>query len=321
MTTLQPFLPWLAILGGFVGLIWSADRFVEGSASIASRFGVPKLIIGLTIVAFGTSAPEVLVSISSSLKGAGDLAVGNALGSNLANIGLVLAITCFIAPIPIKLHILQQEFLIMLGISAVAGLVLWDANLTTLDGMILMLMMIPLMLWIFKSRKNHPEEVETLETLSLQLGLLWFVLGLVALIISSEVLVWGARTTAINLGVSPLIVGLTIVAVGTSLPELAASIASALKGHHDIALGNVIGSNMFNLCLVMGIAPIIQRIDMGPEVFHRDFIAMAAMSLMLGLFMLTYYALRKKLGKAELSRVAGAALLLGYIGYYVVLLV
>ena len=313
------YLPWIAILIGFVGLVWSADRFVEGSATIAGRLGVSKLVIGLTVVAFGTSAPEVLVSISSSLKDSGELAVGNALGSNLANIGLVLGITAVLAPLPIKDHILKQEFLIMLGVMALAGWFLWDAHLALWEGVVLVASLVPLMAWIAYSKKHHPEEIEEVATLTITMGLLWFIIGLAVLIVSAEILVWGARNAALNLGVSPLIIGLTVVAVGTSLPELAASITSALKGHHDIAIGNVIGSNMFNILLVMGIAPVIQPIFMGAEVFSRDFLAMSGITLVLGAAMLLGY-LNKGNNHHKLGRFPGIVLLLLYGSYYLLLI-
>jgi cation:H+ antiporter len=311
-------LPWIAILIGFTGLIWSADKFVEGSASIASRFGISKLIIGLTVVAFGTSAPEVVVSISSSLRNAGDLAIGNAIGSNLANIGLVLGITALIAPLPIKTHILKQEFVIMLGVFCLAGFFLFDSRLSLLEGIILVSMMIPLLLWIAYSKKQHPEDGEELpEITSMKAGILWFIFGLSLLIASAEILVWGAKTVALEFGVSPLIIGLTVVAVGTSLPELAASVMSALKGHHDIAIGNVIGSNIFNLLLVMGIAPIINPISMEAEVFSRDFAAMSIIALFLGGAMLFSYL--KSKGNSQLGRLTGIGLLILYLAYYTLL--
>jgi cation:H+ antiporter len=312
-------LPWIAILIGFVGLIWSADRFVEGSAAIAGRFGVSKLMIGLTVVAFGTSAPEVIVSISSALKGVGDLAVGNALGSNLANVGMVLGITALIAALPIKGHILKGEYLVMLGVIAIAGVFLFDGQLTRWEGFVLVGLIIPLMIWIVFSKKQHPGDVEDLpDEMPMGMGLLWFLIGLITLIISSEVLVWGAKTTALRLGVSPLVIGLTIVAVGTSLPELAASIASALKNHHDIAIGNVIGSNMFNLLLVMGIPATISPIVMDTTVFYRDFLSMAGIALVLGTLMLISY-LKSQNGEGRLGRIAGTLLLLLYVGYYYIL--
>lgn len=312
---LDTLLPWIAILLGFIGLIWSADRFVDGSATIASRFGISKLIIGLTVVAFGTSAPEVVVSISSSLKDAGDLAIGNAIGSNLANIGIVLGITAIIAPLPIKTHILKQEFLIMLGVFALAGVFLFDGKLSLLEGIILVSLLVPLLAWIAYSKKQHPEEEDDIpEITSMKAGIIWFVVGLSLLIMSAEILVWGAKTVALEFGVSPLIIGLTVVAVGTSLPELAASVVSALKGHHDIAIGNVIGSNIFNLLLVMGIAPIIKPIAMEPEVFTRDFAAMSIMALFLGGAMLFSYL--KSKGNSQLGRLTGIALLVLYGTYY-----
>ena len=315
---LDTLLPWIAILIGFAGLIWSADRFVDGSATIASNFGVPKLIVGLTVVAFGTSAPEVIVSISSSLKDAGDLAVGNALGSNLANVGMVLGITALIAPLPIKKHILKQEFLIMLGVMALSGLFLYDATLTLWEGITLITLLIPLLVWIGYSKKQHPEELEEIPQSPVKMAILWFIIGLSALIISAEILVWGAKSIATSFGVSPLVIGLTIVAVGTSLPELAASVMSAIKGHHDIAIGNVIGSNIFNLLLVMGIAPIIQPITMDGAVFTRDFAAMAGITLLLGGLMLISY-LKNKGSHSQLGRLSGIILLVLYAGYYTLL--
>lgn len=315
---LNTMLPWGAILLGFVGLLWSADRFVEGSATIAGKLGVSKFIIGLTVVAFGTSAPEILVSVSASLKKAGELAVGNAIGSNLANVGIVLGLTALVIPLPIKGHILKQEFLIMLVIMAVAGVFLWDGQLRFWEGLVLVSLLAPVMYWISQSKKSHLEEIEEVEMLSLKAGVLWFLAGLTILIVSAEILVWGAQIAALRLGVSPMIIGLTIVAVGTSLPELAASIASALKAHHDIAIGNVIGSNMFNLLVVMGIAPLINPIVVGPEAFTRDFMAMCLITLLLGLAMWISYA-KSDSKNALLSRLSGALLLLTYVGYYIVL--
>ena len=315
---LDTLVPWIAILIGFIALIWSADRFVDSSATIASRFGVSKLIIGLTVVAFGTSAPEVVVSISSSLKNAGDLAIGNAVGSNLANIGMVLGITAIIAPLPIKTHILKQEFLIMLGVFALAGAFLFDSKLALLEGLILVGLLLPLLAWIAYSKKQHQEDVDETPIITpMKAGIMWFIIGLALLIISAEILVWGATAVALELGVSPLIIGLTIVAVGTSLPELAASATSAFKGHHDIAIGNVIGSNIFNLLLVMGIAPIVNPVAMEPEVFTRDFAAMSGIALFLGGAMLFSYL--KSKGNSQLGRLTGVALLILYGFYYTLL--
>ena len=311
-------LAWGAVLIGFVGLIWSADRFVAGSASIATNFGVSKLLIGLTIVAFGTSAPEIVVSIISALKGAGDLAVGNALGSNLANIGLVLGVTALISPIPIKGHILKQEYPIMLGVSLVAGWFLWDATLQLWEGVVLLSLLIPVLAWMAFSKKQHPEEMdEEMPEYTFAKAVLWFLVGLVLLVASSNSLVWGAEVIALHFGVSPLIIGLTVVAIGTSLPELAASVVSALKGHHDIAIGNVIGSNIFNLLVVMGIPPLIERLNMDTQVFSRDYMAMVILSAALGAFMLMMYRFKKT--QARMGRLLGLLLLCLYGIYYAIL--
>lgn len=248
-----------ALLGGFVGLIWSADRFVEGSAALARRLGVPKLIIGLTIVAFGTSAPEIMVSISASLRGSGELAVGNALGSNLANMGLVLAITALLVALPIQRHLLMRELPILLLATALAGATLYDGQLTHVEGALLLAALLVAMAVLTLSRRTHPPELDSdIPDYTRLAASLWFLIGLVTLVASAELLVWGAQELALAAGVSPLVVGLTLVAIGTSLPELAASVGSALKGHQDMALGNIIGSNLFNVLAVMALPGLIQ---------------------------------------------------------------
>lgn len=314
MTTL---LPWLAVLAGFIGLVWSAERFIEGSAAIANNAGVPKLLIGLTIVAFGTSAPEVVVSISSSLRDAGELAIGNAIGSNLANIGLVLGITALIAPLPIKSHIMKQEVPIMLGIMAIAGWFFFDGKLMRHEGIILVSLILPLLFWLAYSKKQHPEEEEDIQTMKTWIAAMWFLIGLSLLIVSAEILVWGATSIALDLGISPLIIGLTIVAIGTSLPELAASVISALRGHHDIAIGNIIGSNIFNLLLVAGIPGIISPLALGDEVFHRDYLSMIGITLILCVLMLRGFIWGKS---AAIGRISGFLLLALYTGYYALLI-
>ena len=324
---LQTLLPWLAIFAGFIGLLWSSHHFVEGSAAVAQNLGVPKLIIGLTIVAMGTSAPEVIVSISSALNDASELAVGNALGSNLANIGLVLGITALIAPLPIKGHILKQEFPLMLALMLIAGGFLWDGRLTATEGIILVVLIIPVLFWFAYAKKHHPEEEDEIPSMATPKALFWFLVGLVAMIISAETLVYGAKIIALQFGISPLVVGLTVVALGTSLPELAASISSALKGHHDIAIGNVIGSNIFNILLVMGIPAIIEAIDLEPSVFSRDYLAMMGLTLLLGFAMVFSYFKGNhtstsgsiQVKRSSISRFTGVLLLIAYIAYYFVL--
>lgn len=318
-------LAWLAILAGFGGLIWSADRFVGGSAAIASNLGISRLVVGLTIVSLGTSAPEIVVSISASLKGSGELAVGNALGSNLANIGLVLAITALIAPMPIQRHLLTQEIPILLLVTAAAGFILFDAQLVAIEGAFLLASLIPLLYFMVRTKQKNPAEEDDSEIpdLGTSAAALWFVVGLTALIISSEALVWGAQIVATSFGVSPLIIGLTVIAVGTSLPELAASVMSALKGHHDMALGNIIGSNIFNILAVMSVPGLINPPQMDILVFSRDFLAMGGVTLLLAAAITVDYWLRNRQpgsnGTARLGRRIGILLLASYISYYYLL--
>jgi cation:H+ antiporter len=310
-------LPWLAVLAGFVGLIWSADRFIDGSAAIANNFGIPKLLIGLTVVAFGTSAPEIVVSISASLRGAGEIAIGNAIGSNLANIGLVLGITTLVAPLTFKPYILRQEIPIMLAVMGVAGWFLYNGDLSRTEGILLVSLMIPLLVWLFYSKKQHPEEEDDIASMSMLSAGLWFGIGLALLVTSAEILVWGATSIAKGFGISPLVIGLTVIAIGTSLPELAASVMSTLKGHYDIAIGNVIGSNIFNLLLVAGIPAIIQPLSMTPDVFYRDYFSMMLLSTALCGLMLAALLIRKN---STLGRLSGTLLLMLYVGYYVLLM-
>lgn len=317
----------VAILVGFAGLVWSADRFVGGSAAIARNLGVSRLVIGLTIVSLGTSAPEILVSISASLKGAGEMAVGNALGSNLANIGLVLAITGLIAQLPIQKHLLTQEVPILLFVTLLAGITLYDSKLSTTEGVFLAATVIPLILWMIISKRRHPspEEEETdIPDISNAAAIFWFIAGLGLLVASSEILVWGAQHTATHFGVSELIIGLTVIAIGTSLPELAASVVSAIKGHHDIALGNIIGSNIFNILAVMSVPGFLGPTPLAGEVFSRDFLAMAGITLLLcGAIIIDYFLRRPQDGSdhqgARLGRVIACCLLTAYVAYYLVL--
>lgn len=319
-------LPALAVIAGFVGLIWSADKFVNGSAAIARELGVSTLIIGLTIVSFGTSAPEVVVSISAAIKQTGDLAIGNALGSNIANIGLVLAITALIAPLPVQKHILYDELPILILVTLLAGLFLYDGQLVIWEGTVLLGVFIPAMTFLVKRKQSdlspieREAEEEQVKALALGWAIFWFVCGLVLLIISSEVLVWGAKSFAVYFGVSPLIIGLTVVAVGTSLPELAASVTSALKGHHDIAIGNIVGSNMFNLLTVMAIPGLIDQPQMATSVFIRDYSAMLLLTLLLSAAIVMNY--RRSSSRAintQLGKGLGAILLSLYLAYYVLL--
>lgn len=307
----------LAVAGGFIGLVWSADRFVSGSAALALHLGLSKLVIGLTIVSLGTSTPEIMVAVSAGLKGAGELAVGNALGSNLANIGLVLGVTTLIAPLPTQRHLLGQEIPLLLVVTALAGIMLRDARLSAIESLILLGLLAPLLWLTVRLKKQHhstEEEDVAIRAYSSARATAWFFIGLATLLASSEVLVWGARHLASAAGVSPLVIGLTVVAIGTSLPELAASVVSALRGHFDLALGNIIGSNVFNILAVMSVPGIIATVEMEDAVFSRDYLAMLAMTLLLVAAISA--SLWRHPGGGHLGRRLGALLLASYGAYY-----
>ena len=308
----------LAILGGFALLVWSADRFVEGAAATAGHAGMPSLLIGMVVVGFGTSAPEMVVSAMAALDGNPDLALGNALGSNIVNTGLVLGVTALVAPIAVHSKIIRRELPLLFGIGLGVGLMLWDDALTRTESLLLLAGFFGLIGWsVVAALRGHGDALETetvheLEGHAMTLGraIFWLVLGLVLLIVSSRTLVWGAVTIAEVLGVSDLIIGLTIVALGTSLPELAASVVAARKGEHDIAIGNVVGSNMFNLLAVVGIAGVIAPMpSMAPEVLTRDWPVM--MALFAALFVMGY-GLR---GQGRINRIEGVLLLLAFVAY------
>jgi len=314
----------MAVLGGFVLLIWSADRFVEGAAATAKYLGMPALLIGMVIVGFGTSAPEMVVSAMASFDGNPDLALGNAIGSNIVNIGLILGITALISPITVHSNIVRKELPLLTLIGGLVGYILWDGTLSRFESFLLLAGFIALVSWTIlialRTRGDHLEtetdELLTAQAMSLQKALLYLVIGLVVLIVSSRILVWGAVTIAQLLGVSDLIIGLTIVAFGTSLPELAASIIAVRRGEHDIAIGNVVGSNIFNLLAVIGIAGVINPISAFPaEIINRDWTAMMLMTI--ALFVMTFGL--KKI--RQLNRLGGGILLISFVAYNAWLLV
>ncbi len=307
-----------AIVVGFVLLIWGADRFIIGAAATARNLGVSPLIIGLTIVGFGTSAPEMLVSGIAAWSGNPALGLGNAMGSNITNIGLVLGLTALVVPISVHSRALQREYPVLIIIMIVALLLLWDHNLGRVDGLILLAGMVLMVLWMvhigLKERASDPmsdefaEEIPT--DLSTAVAMLWLLIGLLTLLGSSKILVWGAIDIAHSFGVSDLIIGLTIIALGTSLPELAATLMGALKGEHDIAVGNVIGSNMFNLLAVLGIPGVIHPANFETIAIERDYLVMALFTAVL---FVMGYGFRGRGGR--INRFEGAILLSGYVGY------
>ncbi|MBC7008174.1 calcium/sodium antiporter [Pseudoalteromonas sp. BZK2] len=308
----------LAILVGFVLLIWSADRFVDGAAVSAKYAGIPSLLIGMIVVGFGTSAPEMLVSAMAAADGSPELALGNALGSNIVNIGLILGITALIAPIAVHSNIVKKELPLLLVVSVLFALLIVDGGLSRFDAGVLLFGFFSFMGWsIYSGLKSKNDSLATdveqelnVQTMSLKAAIVWLVVGLVVLIISSRLLVWGAVSIAEIMGISDLIIGLTIVALGTSLPELAASIAAARKGEHDIAIGNVIGSNIFNILAVTGIAGMIApAVNLSPDLLSRDWLAMLSLSIFLLIFA---YGHR---GIGRVNRAEGIGLLLIFIAY------
>jgi len=309
-----------AIIAGLVLLVWSADKFVEGSATTASHFGMPPLLIGMVVVGFGTSAPEMAVSALAASQGNPGLALGNAYGSNITNIALILGITALMAPIAVHSQVMRKELPILILVTAFAGWQLWDGDLSRMDAVGLMVVFVLLIGWSIYQGIREPndpmakEMTEEIHAMPLRKALLWLVIGLLLLIVSSRILVWGAVDLATMFGISDLVIGLTIVAVGTSLPELASSIIAARKGEHDLALGNILGSNLFNTLAVVGIAGLIAPMSVAPEVLARDFPVMAALTLVL---FVMCYGFR---GPGRINRFEGSALLLAFVAYTVYLL-
>ena len=312
----------LAIFGGFALLTWSADRFVTGASAIAYNLKVSPLIIGLTIVGLGTSAPEILVSAMASWQGNSGLAVGNALGSNILNIGLILGFTAIIIPLNVHSSIVKRELPVLLLVMVIVLLLLLDGTLGRLDGAILLTAMLLVLIWILRIglTKQTPEDPmihEFADTIPINLDMgravFWLVIGALFLLGSSRLLVWGAVSVAESMGVSDLVIGLTIVALGTSLPELAASVMSAIKNEHDIAIGNIIGSSITNLLAVLSLPGLISPEPIDTAVLSRDYPVMIALAVTM--FVMAY-GFR---GPGRINRFEGALLLIGFCSYQTLL--
>ena len=294
-----------AIVFGIVALTWSADRFVEGACGAALKFNISPLIVGMTIVAIGTSAPEILVSVMAVIEGIPSLAVGNAVGSNIANIGLALGISAMVLTIPLKSQVKQRAVPALVAMTAVGIGISLDGTLDFFDGLIALVA--GAIATGFASQGAEPEDVpEGSDQLGLGKSLMLLAVGLAVLLGSSRLLVWGASGAAIELGVPEVIVGLTIVAIGTSLPEVAASVAGALKGHPEIAIGNVVGSNIFNMGGVFAVAGLMTTVSIDSVTLTRDFGLMLGMTLLVAILAWT---------AGRLNRVAGLALLAAYTSY------
>ncbi len=307
-----------AVIAGLGILIWSADKFVDGAAALARLLGVSTLIIGIIIVGFGTSAPEIGVSIIAVLEGTPNIAIGNALGSNIANIGLILGITAILSPIAIDSRLLKTEFPLLLLATAVMAVCLIDLQVNQFDGLVLLGVLILALFLLIRLHRRQPIEVKTLadenvelaEGMTLAVAIGWLVFGLVLLVGSSKLLVWGASQIALEFGISELIIGLTIVALGTSLPELAASIASLKKNVADVAIGNVIGSNLFNSLAVVGIPALMSPFSIDPSARSRDLPIAIGLTLLLVLMARFPTALPR-----HISRRKGIALFAAFVIY------
>ena len=307
----------LLVVAGLALLIWGADRFVHGAAAGARNLGVTPLLVGLTVVALATSAPEILVSVVAALDGEPGLAIGNAIGSNIVNIGLVLGMTAMIRPIKLESATLRREMPALLAVSLLTVSLFLDTFLSRIDGFVMLTGLVIVMVWLarlgMRSAANDPikidYEAEIPSDVSMTMAIVWLTVGLAILLVGAKILVNGAVGIAQELGVSEVVIGVTIVAFGTSLPELAVSLASALKGEYGLAIGNIVGSNIFNLLAVVGVAAAIQPAALAPSVLSLHIFVMVAFTLVL--FAMTYdYD-----GKGQLSRLEGFALLAAYIAY------
>jgi len=309
------------VISGISLLVWSADRFTDGAAAIARNFGISPLIVGLTIVAMGSSAPEIIVSLNAALNGTPGLAVGNAIGSNIANVGMVLGIASIVVPLKVQSAMLKREIPVLFGVMLLAFVLMVDQELDLADGLILLISLGAYISWltrvaIINRNKDDLMLEELIEELPEQMpnwkAIVWVLVGLILLQLSSKLLVNGATNIAYQFGVSDFLIGVTIVAVGTSLPELAASITGVLKGEHELAIGNVIGSNIFNLLAVLGTPAVVTLVEVQPENLLIDY------SFMFGLIVaVSFMAWGRKGEPGEINRLEGVILLSLFIGYQV----
>jgi cation:H+ antiporter len=308
----------LAVVAGLILLVWSADKFVDGASATATHAGMPPLLIGMLIIGFGTSAPEMVVSALAASQGNPGLALGNAYGSNITNIALIIGLVAIISPISVHSQVVRKELPILLVVTLLGGYQLIDGSLSRNDAWVLLGAFFLLMGWsIVEGMRGKADSLASdydtelkSNAMPLRLALIWLVVGLVLLIISSRVLVRGAVYIAQSLGVSDLIIGLTVVAIGTSLPELASALAAIRKNEHDLALGNVIGSGLFNTLAVVGIAAGIMPLAVESVVLYRDWVVMFALTVALLLMAMT----RKK-HEGRINRLEGVGLVTAYVGY------
>ncbi len=317
----------LPALGLFIGLwllIKSADAFIEGAAAVAAHLNISPLIIGVVVLGFGTSMPEIIVSILAALDGAPGLAVGNAIGSNIANVGLVLGVTALLVPLGVRSSVLRRELPLLIGVTLAAGLLFLDGALSRLDGILLLIAFFASMAWMIHINRNAPasdpleqeveQELAALEKMPLKKAWLMTLVGLIVLMLAAKLMVWGAVEIAHYFGVSDAIIGLTIIAIGTSLPELAAGITAARKGEADLVVGNVVGSNLFNLLTVVAMPALIAPGALDAGIVTRDYPIMLVFTLLMLLFALPLWR-----GPARISRIEGGLLGAGFVAYLVLL--
>ena len=297
---------------GFVLLVKGADWFVDGAAGIANKFKIPQLIIGLTIVAMGTSAPEAAVSISAALKGSAEITIGNIVGSNILNILIILGLTAVITPVAVAKSTIRVDIPFMLAISILLLVQGLDGSVTLLDGIVLLVVFAGYLTYLVVNARKNPEQLEEeqIKNQSIWMCLLWTAIGLVAIILGSNFSVDAASNIARILGLSERFIGLTIVALGTSLPELVTSVMAARKGNADIAIGNIVGSNIFNILFVVGLSSVIVSVPFA-SAFIVDMIVAIGAGVLLWIF---------SLHKKKLIPIHGVVFLLAYAGYFAYLM-
>ncbi|AQU82550.1 MULTISPECIES: calcium/sodium antiporter [unclassified Halomonas] len=313
----------IAVLVGLALLIWSAEKFIDGAAATSHWLGLSPLLIGMLVIGFGTSAPEMTVSVLAAMQGNPGLAVGNAYGSNIANIGLVLGFVALIAPLAVHSDVIRKEMPLLVVIMLLTGYMLFDGWISRWESILLLcglVLFIGVSIVRSRAQQGDPltgEVAETLESKALSRGkaIMWTLVGLVLLIASSRLLVWGAVEIAVGFGVSDLIIGLTVVAIGTSLPELASSISALRRKEHDMVLGNVVGSNLFNSLAVVGLAGVIHPIEVGREVLVRDWSVMTVMTLLMVLFAFSWRGRPRRINRVEGGVLF--SLFIAYTGYLV----
>lgn len=312
----------VATVSGLLALAWSADRFVDGAAAVARYLGMAPLLVGMLVIGFGTSAPELVVSAFAASGGAPEIALGNALGSNVANIGLILGVTALATPVLVHRGVLRKELPVLLGVTVLAGALMLDKELSRLDAAILAAVLVALIGWsIWQARAGKVDALATdveaeaaAHHLTRRAAWTWLGMGVVLLVVSSRVMVWGAVGIAERLGWSDLVIGLTVVAIGTSAPELASSVAAARKGENDLALGNVIGSNLFNTLGVIGLAGLISPAAVSADLVTRDIPVVLGLTAALVVFAVW------PLGRGRVTRIEGGLLLVAFVTYMGVLL-